>query len=175
MIRNGTKQDVLHAIDADERFWNSLVNAVGPEYMEVPGAMGDWTFKDFAAHINGWRIASLNRLEGKVTGTQPADPWPSSLDYDDYEPVNDWLHDENRDRSVGDVMADVSASYDRLRSLIQQAPEEKLFDAAGGREGLSYGDSIISGEFFAHFSEEHQSEVQSWLESLGRTFPSRPE
>ena len=76
MIQNQTKQDVLRAIDADEQFWNRLVNAVGPEYMEVPGAMGDWTFKDLAAHIYGWRVASLNRLEGKMTGALSGRPLP---------------------------------------------------------------------------------------------------
>jgi hypothetical protein len=178
MIQNGTKQDVLRAIDADEQFWNRVVDAVGPEYMEVPGAMGDWTFKDLAAHIFGWRVASLNRLEGKVTGTQPADPGPASLDFEDEnaDAVNDWLHNEYRDRAVSDVLADLSGTYDRLRSLVQQAPEEKLFDPVDARdEGLSFGDAIISGEYFSHFSDEHQADVQSWLESLGRQLPERSE
>ena len=171
MSSNRTRQDVFDAIDADERNWNALLNAVGPEYMELPGAMGDWTFKDLTAHVNGWRAASLNRLEGKLTGDQPADPWPSSIDYEDYDRVNDWLYQQNRDRSIEDVMAETGRTYDRMRSLVRRIPDDTLFSSDWAQDTVSYGDSIIDREFFSHFPEEHEVDVKPWLESLGHQYP----
>ena len=43
--------------------WSDLVAAIGPDRMEEPGPMGEWTFKDLAAHLTGWRERSIRRLE----------------------------------------------------------------------------------------------------------------
>jgi len=31
--------------------------------MEEPGAMGEWTFKDPASHLTGWREQTIARVE----------------------------------------------------------------------------------------------------------------
>lgn len=171
MANHGTKQDALNAVDADERQWSQLVEAVGLENMEVPGAMGDWTFKDLAAHVNGWRESSLNRLESDLTGAPRKEPWPSSIDRDDYDKVNDWLHEQNRDRPISDVLADTRALSNRVRALIAAIPEEKLFDPSLSPDDDSYGVEIASGEFFSHLPDEHLPDVNAWLKSLGKSVP----
>lgn len=168
MTDHGTKQDALNAVDADERLWDRLVEAVGPENMEIPGAMGDWTFKDLAAHINGWRESSLNRLESDLTSAPRQEPWPSSIDRDDYDKVNDWLHEQNRDRPISEVLTDTRALSNRLRALITAIPEEKLFDPSLSSDDDSYGAEIASGEFFSHLPDEHLPDVNAWLKSLGK-------
>ena len=42
--------------------------------LEQPGAMGDWTFKDVAAHLTAWRRRTVVRLEAAARGE--AEPPP---------------------------------------------------------------------------------------------------
>jgi hypothetical protein len=39
---------------ADRQVWGDLVAEVGRERMLEPGPMGEWTFKDMAAHLAAW-------------------------------------------------------------------------------------------------------------------------
>lgn len=171
MTSTQTKQDVLNAVDADEARWNRLVEAVGPELMEAPGPMGDWTFKDLAAHINGWRESALNRVERELAGGTKGEPWPSSVDSNNLDQVNDWLHGQNRDRPVSDVLADTHALYDRLRGIVASVPEDRLFDASLTSDTDSYGAIIADGRFFEHLGDEHELDVTAWLKSQGKEPP----
>ena len=172
MTSTQTKQDALNAVDADEARWNRLVEAVGPELMEVPGPMGDWTFKDLAAHINGWRESALNRVERELAGGTTGEPWPSSIDSDNLDQVNDWLHEQNRDRPVSNVLNDTQALYDRLRGIIASVLEERLFDPSLTSDTDSYGAIIASGRFFEHLGDEHELDVIAWLKSRGKAGPN---
>jgi len=60
-----TKDDLLTAIAMERRFWDALVATVKEAgLMERPGVNnGPWTFKDMAAHVNGWRGLTVARLE----------------------------------------------------------------------------------------------------------------
>src|SRR5690349_425093 len=79
-----TKADLLAQIEADRAEWRALLAEVGEGRMEQPGPMGEWTFKDLAAHLTGWRERSIARLEaaGRHQET-PAPPWPANLNEDD--------------------------------------------------------------------------------------------
>ena len=58
-----TKAETLDRIEAARKHWQSLVNEVGEERMEQPGPMGDWTFKDLAAHLTAWQERTVLRLK----------------------------------------------------------------------------------------------------------------
>jgi hypothetical protein len=160
----GTKDDALRRIDDERDAWQALVAEVGEDRMAEPGPMGEWSFKDLTSHLTGWRAYSISRLEAAIRGEGDAPfPWPPVLTTDDE--INNWLHDTDRDRSLTDVLADHDATYPRLRAVIEEMPDEMLFDpdAFPWTEGRSLGDWLVTGDYFAHFREEHEPAVRAWL------------
>ena len=160
-----TKGEVLAAIDRERDAWETLLVEVGEARMLEPGAMGDWTFKDLTAHITGWRARSLQRLEAAANERPEPDPvWPADRVSDDE--INDWIHEVNKDRLLGEVIGEARESYARLAEIVQMLPDDALSDPQRFRwlEGNSLADEIVSGEFFSHLHEEHEPEIRRWLQ-----------
>ena len=159
-----SKGQVLEAIESERDAWETLLIEVGEARMFEPGAMGEWTFKDLVAHITGWRARGLQRLEAAARGQpEPPPPWPANLTTDDE--INDWIHERNQDRLLGEVVAESRESYARLAEIVQMLPDEALADPARFRwmEGEALGPAIASGSFFSHLHEEHEPEIREWL------------
>jgi hypothetical protein len=164
MAQTVSREQVLAAIDAEHAAWEALVQEVGAARMEEPGPMGAWTFKDLAAHITGWRIRTLERLEADVRGeSEPPTPWPAELEEDDE--INTWIHEQNRDRSAVDVLRDASDSFTRLRAVVAALPDEVLNSAErfSGLGGQALGPSLVDRSIFGHLHEEHEPAVRAWL------------
>jgi hypothetical protein len=163
-VTEPTKGQILEAIERERNDWETLLVEVGEDRMFEPGAMGDWTFKDLVAHLTGWRSRSLQRLEAAVNGQpEPPPAWPTHLQSDDE--INDWFHEANRERLLGEVIADSRETYARLKEIVQMLPDEALKDPNRftWTEGTSLGSAIVSGEFFAHLHEEHEPGLRRWL------------
>jgi hypothetical protein len=159
-----SKGQVLEAIERERNDWETLLVEVGEARMLEPGAMGDWTFKDLAAHITGWRARSLQRLEAAANGQpEPAPVWPADRQSDDE--INDWIHEQNEDRLLGEVIGESRESYARLAEIVQMLPDDALNDPHRfpWLDGNALGPAIISGEVFSHFHEEHEPQVRRWL------------
>jgi hypothetical protein len=157
-----TKEQVIAGIRADRDFWRSLVDEVGRDRMEEPGPMGEWTFKDLAAHLAGWRNHRIAILEADAKGEpEPAAPWPADLDDDD--PINEWIHDDAQKRSLDDVLADYDSTFYRLADALQGLPESKLADPAA--YAWSGGEPLLNFTFLDHLHEEHLPSIRAWIES----------
>src|SRR5262245_32043991 len=112
-----TRAQLLQEIHDEQRLWRDLVAEVGRDRMDQPGPMGEWTFKDLASHLAGWRNRTLARLEAAAAGLpEPLAPWPSELKDDD--PINEWIRERDRARSLDDVLADYDHSFDRLAAVV---------------------------------------------------------
>lgn len=156
--------DALDAIAEERVAWSDLVAAVGPDRMLEPGPMGDWTFKDLAAHLTGWRERTIARLEAAGRGEpEPPAPWPAALTEDDA--INDWIQAQHQDRSVSDVLADADASYLRLSMAVQSLPTAALWDPSffPWTEGNAIGQAIVDRSLFGHLHDEHAPDVRAWL------------
>lgn len=162
MTNKRTKADVLARIDEERQLWQALVAEVGPERMEQPGPMGEWTFKDLAAHLLGWRLGTIARLEAAAKRLPPpVNLWPAELQDDD--DINDWIYRQHHHRSASDVLRDVEQSYQDLRNAIESLSDEMVFDP------LLFprfeGRALADVEFFEHLHEEHEPSVRDWLET----------
>lgn len=165
MDRLNTKADLLNAIQNERVAWESLVAKVGPENMQTPGAMGDWTFKDLAAHLTGWRYDSLRNLEAARRGEEPAPPpWPPT---DDVDQINQWIYEQNRDRTLQDVLDESRQSLQKLVAAIEALPERDLMEP--GRfawlKGNPLGPAVVSGSL-SHYFEEHAGALQEWVDRV---------
>ena len=126
MTTEDPRPRLVAQLKADQQEWRDLVADVGDRVAE-PGPMGEWTFRDLAAHLMGWRERTLGRLEAAADGRpDPPDPWPPGLDDDDA--INDWFQAQAAGRPAAEVLADIDASHDRLAAAVSRLPVEVLTD-----------------------------------------------
>lgn len=157
-----TREELLEEIAAERATWGALLAEVGEDRMQEPGPMGDWTFKDLAAHLAFWGERSLARIEAGPGGAAPV-PWPAAMgaedDIEDWDEVNAWIYARYRDRPLHAVLADMDQWFQRLTTLIETLPEEDLITP--GRFG--FDQPLVEGEFFGHYYDEHEASVRAWL------------
>ena len=159
MSETTTRDRLLTHIEAERAWWRDLVDEIGEARMTEPGPMGDWTFKDLAAHLLGWRERTISRLEAGAAGRDAPSPWPGELHDDDS--INAWIQERSRDRSVREVLDDVDRSYQRLANALAALPEEALTDPNAVPE--LEGESLAETDFFSHVHDEHEPSIRVWL------------
>jgi hypothetical protein len=152
-------------IRADQRFWRNLVHEIGRHRMVEAGPMGDWTFRDLAAHLAAWRTFRIPQIEAVGRGEPPpGPPWPAELEAidDDFASVNGWLQERDRDRTLDEVLDDYDRSFERLAAAIEALPEAVAADPAAF--DFMGGIPIVDGDFTEHLHEEHLPAIRAWLD-----------
>jgi len=161
-----TKAELVATVRVDRDFWRALVDEVPRDRMTEPGPMGDWSFKDMAAHLAGWRNPRIAILEAAARGEPaPPNPWPADLDDDD--PINDWINDQAKNQSLEEVLSDYDSTFYRLADALEALPEETLADP----EAFPWtgGTALLDADFTQHLHEEHYPSVRAWLDSTQAT------
>jgi hypothetical protein len=163
-----TKDEILEAVRRQREDWQGVLAGLGETQMEQRGAMGDWTFKDLVAHLDGWRKRTVARVEAGLSGGRPSLPdWPADLDEDDEHTVNNWIAESNRHRPLREILDESERTFDRLETALRALPEEDL--VTPGRyewmEGLPL--SAIVESSLGHYYEEHGQDVHGRLGSNG--------
>jgi len=164
MTETITKENVLAAIDDERAGWEALVAEVGPDRLEEPAFAGGWSFRDITAHLMGWRLYGIARLEAAAKGDpEPPAPWPSDLEEDDE--INAWFYDRDRNIPTSEVMQTASNSYQRLHDAISALPDEALTkpDYFDWTEGTPLGTWFVDRAYFGHLHEEHEPDIRAWL------------
>jgi hypothetical protein len=170
MTETARKQELLEAIERERAVWQRLVAEVRPERMELPGVAGDWTFKDVVAHLSGWRVLTVARLEAGRDGRAPVAPWPAHLtEENDLDAINDWFLTRGRERTLQQVLGEYADSFDRMRDAVVALPEQELFES--GRyewlDGFPLADVVPFS--FEHLHDDHMPELRAWIDRRGRT------
>jgi hypothetical protein len=153
---------LLAHIDSERDSWRDLVAEIGEDRMTEPGPMGEWTFKDLAAHLLGWRDRTIARLEAAAEGREePPPPWPAELGQEEDDVINAWIHERSGDRSVREVLDDVDRSYARLAKAVTALPED-LVTRPGALPWLE-DQALADIELFGHLHDEHEPSIKAWL------------
>jgi hypothetical protein len=158
------RADFVKRIEAIRERWRRLVADVGEDRMELPGAMGDWSFKDVALHLSAWRRRTIDRLEAAGRGDPPPSaPWPAELGEDEDDPINAWIHEQTKDRPLSDVLAEADATYDAFISAILGLPLKDATDPE--RFDWLEGEALVDADFSGHLAG-HEPDVRRWLASV---------
>lgn len=167
-----SKAALLDQIERERLVWEQLLAAVGEERMEQPGLSGDWSFKDVVAHLNGWRVRTLARLDAARAGAEPAPPpWPADLDEDSeagLAAINAWIERTGRQRTLQEVLDESRRAFDRMHDAVLALSDEELSDPSRfpwmGDEPVG---AVIRSSF-GHFHDEHEADLNAWLDRVGR-------
>ncbi|MFN8514301.1 MAG: ClbS/DfsB family four-helix bundle protein [Thermomicrobiales bacterium] len=162
MSSTKTKADLLARIEEEREYWQRLVAKVDQAWMEEPGPMGDWSFKDLAAHITGWRERTIARFEAAGRGDEvPPPAWPAHLTEDDE--INNWIYRQSKDRPLREVLQEADASYQRLATAISSLSEDDV--TTPGRFPVFGGQALVDVDslLFDHLREEHEPAIHAWL------------
>jgi hypothetical protein len=161
-----TAGEALAAIERERAAWEDLLAEVGDARMLEPGAMGDQVLEDLVAHLVAWDDRDLDRMEAVVHGQpEPAPAWPADLEDDDA--INAWIHEQNADRLLGEVIDDSRRVYARLGEVVQALGDDGLNDPTRfpWMDGRSLGQAIAGPEasWFGHLHEDHEPSLRAWL------------
>jgi hypothetical protein len=157
----------LEHLERTRATWEAIVAEVGEAEMVRPGAMGDWTFKDVAAHLNGWRVRTVDRLEAAARNeAPPPPPWPAELDDDTdagVDAINRWFYERSRDRPATEVLAEARDQFRRMRVAVEAVPEEDLLTSGRFSWLGDYPLSAVLQGSSEHLYEEHEPDLRAWL------------
>jgi hypothetical protein len=112
------KKGLLNAIQREWTALFSVVDRLSLQQMITPDA-GGWSPKDNLAHLSAWLKILLDyHFDGKP-GSQILG-LPKELDENfDFNKVNAFLFEQNRDRSLEAVLAELKAEYARLLARLE--------------------------------------------------------
>ena len=171
MTETTSKAALLKQIERERALWDDMVAEIGEERMLQPGAAGDWSFKDVVAHLNGWRVRTLARLDAARNHTAPAaPPWPANLDDDnddDIDKINDWIYKANRDQPLGEVLGEYRDSFQRMYDAAAALSDDELNDPNRYPWIAGYRLANVITDSFGHFHEEHEPILRDWLARIG--------
>jgi len=153
------RADLVERAKAIRDRWRRLATDVGEERMELPGPMGEWSFKDLASHLSAWRRRTIGRVEAAGRGVPPPpNPWPPELGEDEDDAINAWIHEQTRDLPPGDVLAESEATWEALLGGIQALP----MDEAARQRAAWLEAAEQDGHPWGHLGE-HEPSVREWL------------
>lgn len=169
-----TKADILRAIDTERQWWQAIFDLASEDGPLTGNEIidGSWTFKTLIAHIDGWRVWTLTRLQAAANNSgMPIPPWPASLSdtsESDVDKINAWFDDQSRKQSLETVITNFETHLDRLRAVVERIPEDDLLTP--GRfawlgeefESRPIGPALIDFSN-AHVHIDHAPALESWL------------
>jgi hypothetical protein len=155
------KSELLNSLQEDDQRWAALLGRIGPARMDQPGVNGDWSMKDMVAHLTGWQIRMVDGFAAALRGEpEPLPPWPAHLQNEDE--INAWIYESKRDRSVNEVLDEAHQLLQRLLAVVAALPDEVVIEPEWRLVCLS-DKRFPAGEFFDHFHDEHEADVNAWL------------
>ncbi len=152
------KTELLADMRAGHDAWQALIAQLDRACMLEPGVEGDWSVKDVIAHVSTYEDWMAQLLEAGGPNI------PHMTDTMSQDETNAWVFEQNRDRSLDDVLALSHRSFDRLARAVEALSPEDLvstgkFEWARGKPVYT----LIPGESYNHYLH-HAPSLAAWLE-----------
>ena len=142
--------------------WDALLVKVGEARMTQPGLAGEWSLKDIIAHVTWGEREMVGVLQAHAL--VGSDLWNVSTDE-----RNAAVFEQNRHRSLPDVLAEAQRVHAQLLEAVQALSEEDLVDAQRFREMPAdwVPWQMFAGNCYDHY-EQHTPAIRAWMEQQGR-------
>ena len=120
-----TKAKLISILHTERTRWDALLDQVGEMQMMEPLWQNGWTVRDLIGHVTYYERWLLNWLEAAVRGQVTV---ASHRDLLDVDQRNALIQQENKDRTVADLLKESRSVFERLLQVVQLLPEQDLLD-----------------------------------------------
>lgn len=160
------KQALLDELISTRAEWDELVSQLAKAGQTNVPLTGVWTLKDIVAHLTFWETRPVKWFEAAARGTTP-EPSPAQRDWGEAQ-INEWIYEQNRGRSLEDVLAVSRETHDAVVNAVRAMAEEELFE----REYSWLGDASLAesvpGNSYEHY-RDHINMIRVTLEGNNAT------
>ena len=151
-----TKARLLESIEKEHEQLETILGSLDESQFTTPGAGNGWSIKDILAHITAWERKMCLWLEESLAGKIPQRPAPG-LTWDDLDLLNQQIFEQNREKTLDEVLAEFKESYTTSLAMIKTITEEDLIDPDrfAWREGEPLW-KMIAGNTYLHYREHFE-------------------
>ena len=161
MAEQTDKTRILDEMRAKYAALEEILTPLDETLMTTAGVNGNWSIKDIMAHIASWHQRLLAWLRAASRNEDPAISGPDSDE--EMDRLNEQFYEENKSRSLDDVLADFHTSYLQILDMVQTLDNEDL--ANPHRFAWTKGNPLwysVAGDTYEHYLE-HSQLIKVWL------------
>lgn len=158
-----TKIELLDLLKSRRHEFDAAIEAIHQSAMQEPGAAGHWSVKDIIAHLAYYEGWMADRLQEQIEGRNYT---PTQLDMMHWEPRNTIIYEQNKSRTLEDVLKSSKDAFDRLVAAVEAHDEAFLFapKTFEGAPGPVIPADMIRSEVYDHYPQ-HIPSLEAWAES----------
>ena len=160
MTERINKTELLANMQAGYTTFEALLAGLNETQMTTPGVNGAWSVKDNLAHLTAWHLRLLVFLQAVRQGKEPDIGLVQDSSVDE---INDQFYEENKDRSLAEVLPAFRSSYQQLVADVQAMTEEELNKPIAWLNDRPIW-LWVAGDTYEHY-EEHGEFIRDWLTS----------
>lgn len=160
-----TKQELLNEIERAHQDMVRFLAALSDEEKTAPILDEGWSAKDSLAHIVDWEKMTIDWTTRSLQGENVKRFTPEfQFNSEDervpvMEKLNTHLYEQNRNRSLDDVMRDFRATHRALAELVAQLDEQDIFDP----DRFAWRNGSPAFDMLAGNSYDHYDEHREWI------------
>jgi len=161
MAEQMDKTRILDEMRAKHAALEEILTRLDETLMTTAGVNGNWSIKDIMAHITSWHQRLLAWLRAASRNEEPAISGPDSDE--EMDRLNEQFYEENKSRSLDDVLADFHTSYLQILDMVQTLDNEDLTNPH--RFAWTKGNPLwylVAGDTYEHYLE-HSQPIKVWL------------
>ena len=153
------KTEFIATLNAELAAWETCLAQVGKARMAESGVTGEWSVKDMIAHITWFEREMVGVLRARAL--IGSDLWNLPQDQ-----RNAAIFEQNRYRSLDDVLAEAPWVYPQLVEAVHTLDDQDLNDPSRFTDMPAdwVPWQIIAGNSFEHY-RAHASDVRAWLDT----------
>ncbi len=161
-----TKAKLLETMRDARSQWESVLEEIAVECMTVPVLHSGWSVKDTIGHVAYYERWLQRWIEAAVHGQVTV---ASHRDVLDVDQRNALIWQENKERSLKEILNESRYVFERLYQLVKFLPEADLVDLYRyDRYVVPFWNKpqplwqCIAGDSCEHYSE-HTANIRRWL------------
>jgi len=142
--------------------WDQVLSQIDEARMSVPGVANEWSMKDVVAHVTWYEREMVGVLA--THALVGSDLWDLPQDE-----RNRLMFEQNRQRPLGDVLAEAREVFDQLLAAMRSLSDEDLVDPGRFRDMPAdwVPWQILAGNTYEHY-RDHLPALRAWLEESRR-------
>ena len=155
------KATILNETHTNYASLEEILTSLDESQLTKKGVIPDWSIKDILAHIAAWHHRLLTWLDAATRNEEPTISGPDSVE--EMDALNAQFYQENKSRSLNEVLTDFRTTYLQITHKIQAMHKEDLISPH--RFVWSQGRplwQLVAGDTYEHY-QEHMAQIQEWL------------